>query len=884
LLLVPFHRHGGLDIIFQHCRLFMSTIESSPAGSVDDRSEAARQELSNAYGGLKVVLHLLQILLSSKAVLESSQTAFIVTKDIPETSVDYFEPHNFLVRLRLAALPTLKALWEAPWLIHAPLSVSRSIVHAILELLSGDGEEGAIAAIDTLNPVNVLAVPNLRTNAPDESAITQLTDMGFPRSAVERALTRTRNNVAAATEILLLNPVPYLPDPEPAEPPAAAPADEPMDQDQTTGPENSAATDSTTPTETNEQIEPVPQQKTTAEYRKELNEAREPIQKGLTQHAHRLLDEHEDLFFDLCDAFIKVSDEDRQTTVRRIIEDIGSYSPHAYDVQEHPMSIRCRLLALILNETPSALPSESWGSLMDNLLALLLSNPSNMDVDRQSTPKWLAPQLLVVETLLTLADQSTTVQVPQKDEPIPSHDTITVGPSFSEARNIVFESCMRFLKIETLGKDDLVSLLRLLVLLTRQHDLAAQFAKRDGLKLVFSHVKGSPVPTAYSYVAIILRHLVEDTSVLQKIMKNGMRQLLSQSSGRMLDASSFVKQCIPMALRNPHVFLDTTEQACRLSDPYVHNYISSKEESKAQPLDSSPAVGSESNAGPSDASQNPFTAPVSTSSPQTEALESTLHFLVGELMQTSSDVTSKTSPSTAPAASDTNPQREQEPGSEPVPAPETSSTPQDTTYPVFLMQCLTELLFSYDVCKVAFLSYSPKKRSSIMSKDTKFRNVSLGFLLNEFVSFGSLSPRTNAESRNRLTLCHWAMSVITALCVDTSLGHHEAKELSTDLVAVRKFVLETLSRAIKDTSGTEDVESRYGRLLALTDLCHHLLVVRFSSLPSRKVSDDTSTHLAKVMLEKNFVPTLSGVLGEVDLNYPNARNLVISILRPMEIL
>jgi E3 ubiquitin-protein ligase HUWE1 len=36
------------------------------------------------------------------------------------------------------------------------------------------------------------------------------------------------------------------------------------------------------------------------------------------------------------------------------------------------------------------------------------------------------------------------------------------------------------------------------------------------------------------------------------------------------------------------------------------------------------------------------------------------------------------------------------------------------------------------------------------------------------------------------------------------------------------------------------------------------------------------------MLEKNFVATLTAALSEVDLNYPNVRGLVASILRPLE--
>lgn len=131
-------------------------------------------------------------------------------------------------------------------------------------------------------------------------------------------------------------------------------------------------------------------------------------------------------------------------------------------------------------------------------------------------------------------------------------------------------------------------------------------------------------------------------------------------------------------------------------------------------------------------------------------------------------------------------------------------------------------------------------------------------------------------------LCNWAMSVVVALCVDTSAGH-DLKDVPADLVSVRKFVLEAISRSIKDLPMSSSVDSRYGRLLALTDLCLRLLTVRFNT-GVRKAQEESPTHIAKVMLEKNFVATLTTALGEVDLNYPNTRSVVTSILKPMEYL
>lgn len=196
------------------------------------------------------------------------------------------------------------------------------------------------------------------------------------------------------------------------------------------------------------------------------------------------------------------------------------------------------------------------------------------------------------------------------------------------------------------------------------------------------------------------------------------------------------------------------------------------------------------------------------------------------------------------------------------------------------MQCLTELLFSYESCKTAFLSYSTKKRSQVSAKEAanKHRTAALHFILSVLIWSlpvqSTLNPPQTTESRYTVQLGdvghRW-------FCV-YSFTNHEAKDVSAELVYVRKFVLEAVSRAIKDSASSDSIDARYGRLLALADLCHWLLTVRFNTL-WRKQPDDTPTHIAKVMLKKNFVATFTSALAP---QLPE--RLVASILRPLEYL
>jgi len=343
-----------------------------------------------------------------------------------------------------------------------------------------------------------------------------------------------------------------------------------------------------------------------------------------------------------------------------------------------------------------------------------------------------------------------------------------------------------------------------------------------------------------------------------------------------------------MALRDPKVFVQTTQSLCQLQHPYATiHHISLKNEVTSRPTEEK-KEGIDS----LDMQVDISSTTSASNAPPTETLESVVHFIVSELMKTSKisfdSVTASFSPSPgksqmiSTAAESVVCIRIDENGL-------SDSTDEATDhdlqiYSCFLMQCLTELLFSYDSCKIAFLSYSPKKRSQTPAKDsgTKHRTAALHFLLSELVSYGTINPQTDPSSQNRHMLCNWAMSVIVALCVDSS-SSAEVKDVSADLVSVRKFVIEAISRAIKDLSPSESLDSRYGRLLALSDLCHRLLTVRSNAI-ARKPQDETPTHIAKVMLEKNFVSTLTNALAEVDLNYPNVRSLVAAILRPLELL
>ncbi|KAI0360913.1 hypothetical protein OH77DRAFT_1558017 [Trametes cingulata] len=949
VLLVAFARVGGLDALFSLCNEFVASVEAISQVPAEQRTESMKQELTHAYGGLKIALMLLQPLVSSRPLFDSTQTPMAITTDKKDTDPEYFEPHNFLVRLRLAALPLVRSVWESSWLVSVPVSISKIVVHLVMEILNGENEEvkDVQSAASLLGAGNI-AMPRIAAPGPDENRIRQLIDMGFPRSAAERALVRTRNNVAAAADLLLTHPYPLPPDPEPVEQPAAAepapaavpegdvdaaPAQVPADGDVQEDAPADVAADAQVDAEgvvrndtqggvegeredshgdaaqtassadadgsiaegtaeasgsTSDEVPPVPG-KSAEEWAKELNAAREPLKEQLGRRVLRLVDEHPSLVFDVQKVFVGPATEYRTQAVKALIDDIHAFSPKAYDVQEQPLSVRCHLLALVLGDpsSPAAqMPDKEAESLVNVLLSLLLANPG--DDGNPVIPKWLPAQLLVVESLLVLGEAPRSVTLPKEDEPI-VREPISQGVRHIEARNALFEFCMRLLAVPTLPKDELISALRILVLLTRDPGMAESFVKRNGVAMLFQYMKISSGTQSgagiQSYIAIIMRHIVENPSILQHVMRQQLRQFFSHPRTRVVDVGTFVSGCNSTALRDPEAFVKVTEELCQISHPYATTKtISLKPEPAPNASSQQVPAGDKADKNSEMQVDEPLPQPAQYS--PAEATEMLIHYLIGELMKTvKADLSPENAPpdATKPAEVPAGPAPEGTDSGQASSEAKPSPDQVDYTYPCFIMQVITELLFSYDACKVAFLSYSPKKRNQTPAKEgaTKHRTAAIQFLLSDLMTFGTINPQPPAEARKQITLCNWAMSVIVALCVDTTVNQ-DIKDVPTELVSIRKFVLEAISRALKDLPTSENTETRYSRLLALSDLCHRLLTVRFNS--GKKAGDEAPTHIAKVMLEKNFVSTLTNVLAEVDLNYPNIRNVVSSVLRPLEYL
>jgi len=136
MLLSSFEYVGGVDALVQVASRYAHAFEE-----LDSAETLPARDNVHIFSGLKVTLNLLNTLVSSRALFEAPHTAALTTRDRTATGVEDFDPYRFLVKLRIAILPLIRDIWRSSWLPSAPVSVSQTVVQALLRIMDADLEE-----------------------------------------------------------------------------------------------------------------------------------------------------------------------------------------------------------------------------------------------------------------------------------------------------------------------------------------------------------------------------------------------------------------------------------------------------------------------------------------------------------------------------------------------------------------------------------------------------------------------------------------------------------------------------------------------------------------------------------------------------------------------
>ncbi|KAK4678439.1 E3 ubiquitin-protein ligase tom1 [Podospora pseudoanserina] len=607
--------------------------------------------------------------------------------------------------------------------------------------------------------------------------------------------------------------------------------------------------------------------------KEDLDDERARLANDLIDRCLDVIRAHPDSVFEISDLIqnmiLKTDNEQKRTEVGEILAN-ALLSLHANDEADKKanggtIAAYSHLLSLLLQNSSffkSTLPT--LRQYIEEYLSFL-QVPSNSG---EELPPWMPYVLLVFETLLIDEEQLPDIKwkPPAKEEdPVEEPVWATKVPTIplkerSGLLSAVLEILPRIGKEEALA----VSVLRILVILTRDHGMAKTVGEKRNLQRLFVMAKqlcaGGSGPLNRSritdYIMTILRHIVEDEDIIRQVMQNEIRQFLSSSSrsGRNYDAQTFLKHLSHVALRSPKLFVETTGQLVKLVKWSVPEARESSSRSNYQ-IVLKPAPAAEEEAKPKDSSVEPTVqatedlsindvkpstesadkemtdapkTPLDIKRPVLENPDGVVHFLLCELLnyrevddkevpavpaKEASKTDNKTAGETSSAEEDATPAPADEEVPEPKKDEKKSSKPTFKAedhpifiYRCFLLSCLTELLQSYTRAKVEFINF---KRSAPMQTNTpiKPRSSVLNYLLNDLLSPGSASLAAETPvAKKKSSTSAQAQSVLVALVARTGekpYDRHRGNweyDDEPDLLFVRRFVLDTVLRAYKDAS------------------------------------------------------------------------------------
>ncbi|KAI7225484.1 putative E3 ubiquitin-protein ligase, partial [Hortaea werneckii] len=593
------------------------------------------------------------------------------------------------------------------------------------------------------------------------------------------------------------------------------------------------------------------------------------------------------------------------------------------------VSAYAHLVALILQDR------DFFDSTLDELKeyfdALVAWVQLGQDQKVEDAP-WLEMILLIIERVLAEDEQPAQIawEPPPVDDPLkPQPEPVLPEPIVSsELRSTLFDALVAMLPKIGKSASLALSVCRVLVSLTRRRELAIRLSEKQSMQRLFLMVRqlaGSVDDKLQSCFLLILRHMVEDESMIRQIMRTEIKAALEgHRSNRAMDTATYTRNLYHLVLRDPKMFVEVTKDMLEIvrydGTPHRGQALALKKDASAQPTGQdgqskeaeAPAQPSIEGTGKDNAADEQKQAEAKP--PVVESADGVMPFLLRELsnwkdVEDRPSTATKDTQSTGENPSGPRDDVEMDDDSAtPTPAPPTPTLnassaapgaenaakpdkpvfkPEEHThyvYRAFLLQCLSELLLSYGRTKIEFINFS-RKPETTPATPVKPRAGMLNYLLNGLIPAGTLEHKDEIAHRKKLNTSNWATTVLVSLCSKSTEKSNkytrgaDSSEEDTDLTFVRKFVLEHALRAFKEaTTSTEPLDLRYSKLLGLGELFNRMLN---KSERSGLVDNSHAQQIGRLMYEKNYIGALTSAIAEIDLNFPNAKRAVKYMLGPL---
>jgi E3 ubiquitin-protein ligase HUWE1 len=540
LILVSFRNLGGLSVLAEIFNTYFQSAVSIVKAQGNEAKEDTQRLLNLSLGGVKIILAFYAQIINTKVLNEASQTTSMQSR--PERDrdrPDHFLASQFLVELRYAVIKPVREIWNSELIDKATTSIVKTSINILRTVLDGDAEHGAYKSIDKIPKRNKPIIKPWK--ARNEELLQRLKDAGYEESLAEEALYRCCDNFNTAREYCQnrvrdirssRNPIPQY-ELSARGPPSASPSraevvvPEPADDvsessDDDTGDDTGDSVDVDAPDTQSVHMEDadVPQpanvqstetlvptatdlvgaSRDTLAYQKRmavgnitelvsidnLDEERAILRKNLIDRSLDILNSHDDVTFELAELIsAAVAKAPEPAAMRAEIGNILVQSLISLqtgdDFREHGKKIAAsaHLLALVIQDKDfyDAIVDElksSFSFLLD-FIKVFPNQPAD-----ESSP-WIGQVLLIVERLL--AEDQLPHQIQWTPPSGDSQEEATVEEIPEPIVNLDEKNQMFDAIIEVLphiGKDEslALSVMRVLVMLTRTRKIAARLAEK----------------------------------------------------------------------------------------------------------------------------------------------------------------------------------------------------------------------------------------------------------------------------------------------------------------------------------------------------------------------------------------------------------------------
>ncbi|KAI8992586.1 hypothetical protein BDB01DRAFT_738685 [Pilobolus umbonatus] len=624
------------------------------------------------------------------------------------------------------------------------------------------------------------------------------------------------------------------------------------------------------------------------EKKKILEETRREIRKQVPTILARIIEERNDLDFEIRDLMVVLCSSDIQEITKNTQETMRSFFEYpTEDESEDQRDIftasinKIRIFALMLREPPMqevmSFLIKTMSGIIDyfRFLEIIVNHPDFTD------SKWLTTLFLILEVGLAKADEprlnpNMFDNIENVDDADDIVESITTRPSVYENRPKLLHYCVEVLKMESLTKDNLISTLRVIVRLTKDHNMACAFYEMNGLNIVLDRVKRKleNIKIQQAYIIMILRHFVEDSKTLEICMRENLILYFKSLPKNSVVISTFLEQNSYLILRDFVMFLKVCSHYCEINDVqgektlrYIGDEMVQNESEKETLQKRQETLETIRSCFTFDPHYSENITPAIDGSRNIQCSKLTVHFLMEEIKKAVvTDV----------------------------------GTHIDIAYVGFLLQCLLEMVCSYRSCKYCIVEFDAadvnnsedENRSTSIhhfDDDKQITGCFLYMLINKVLTCNFITP-TNDLERMKQCLSMCVSSLIIAMCYDTKLLQAEIGDIGQQeykIEYVRLYILDVILYSFRDAEedAHSSLSSQYFKYFAFAELCHHILNANHKSfIPSslNAIKTETIQEIAELMLKRDFTNTLVNAIKMVDLNNPQAKFIINALLRPLE--